>query len=192
MTNFYFSIDTTGLDPATSKIITIQYQELDRSTGKAVGPLVILKEWESSEADIIQFFSRTAFLDPYPFSFVPVGYRLHFAHHFLLERSKALGLPPVELLSRPFIDLAPLGILMNKGEFKGSSLSTITRGESQASHIPAWYQHQAYVQITHHIHAEAKRFIQLNEWLYEKMPLFLDAFKKENEKKSLSSGKQTP
>ena len=42
--NYYLDIETTGLDPLHSKIITIQYMELERNTGKPVGPLKILKE----------------------------------------------------------------------------------------------------------------------------------------------------
>jgi len=36
MTNFYLDIETTGLNPRKDKIITIQYQELDRSTGEPI------------------------------------------------------------------------------------------------------------------------------------------------------------
>ena len=43
--NYYLDIETTGLDPLQDKIITIQYMELERNTGKPVGPLKILKEW---------------------------------------------------------------------------------------------------------------------------------------------------
>jgi len=54
--NYYLDIETTGLDPLHSKIITIQYMELDRNTGKPVGPLKILKEWESDEKTILKRF----------------------------------------------------------------------------------------------------------------------------------------
>ncbi|KKK91948.1 hypothetical protein LCGC14_2707790, partial [marine sediment metagenome] len=37
MVNYYLDIETTGLDPKTNKIITIQYQRLDSQTGEAVG-----------------------------------------------------------------------------------------------------------------------------------------------------------
>jgi len=42
--NYYLDIETTGLDPLHSKIITIQYMELERNTGKPGGPLKRLKE----------------------------------------------------------------------------------------------------------------------------------------------------
>jgi len=44
MGQFYLDIETTGLDPLKDKILTMQYQELDRNTGEAKGELVILKE----------------------------------------------------------------------------------------------------------------------------------------------------
>ena len=43
MNCYYLDIETTGLDPLQSKIITIQYMELERNTAKPVGPLNILK-----------------------------------------------------------------------------------------------------------------------------------------------------
>ena len=39
MVNFYFDIETTGLNPKKDKILTIQYQELDRNTGEPKGEL---------------------------------------------------------------------------------------------------------------------------------------------------------
>jgi len=53
---YYLDIETTGLDELHNKIITIQYMELERNTGKPVGPLKILKEWESDEKTILKRF----------------------------------------------------------------------------------------------------------------------------------------
>ena len=73
MGTFYLDVETTGLDPAKDRIITIQFQELDRYTGEAVGELVILKEWESSEKEILkEFIEKSGILDSYDFSFVPI------------------------------------------------------------------------------------------------------------------------
>ena len=78
MGNYYLDIETTGLDPEKDKILTIQYQELDRNKGEAVGELVVLKEWESSEKEILRkFLFETYILDEYPFSFIPTGYNLN-------------------------------------------------------------------------------------------------------------------
>ena len=46
---YYLDIETTGLDEVQNKITTIQYVELERGTGKQLGELTILKEWELGE-----------------------------------------------------------------------------------------------------------------------------------------------
>ena len=106
MGNFYLDIETTGLDPEKDKILTIQYQELERSTGEAKGELIILKEWESSEKEIIQkFIADTEILGSYAFSFIPVGYNLTFEHNFFKKRLATYGLSVVDILNNPSIDL---------------------------------------------------------------------------------------
>mgnify|MGYP001161100666 CR=1 FL=1 len=181
MGNFYFDIETTGLDPKKDKILTIQYQELNRNTGEPIGELKILKEWESSEKEIIsQFLTNTNVLDNYAFSFVPVGYNLNFEHNFLRERTKINGLQIVDILNKPFIDLRVIGILMNKGEFKGSGLDKLTGKEGEGSNIPIWYNNHEYEKIIEYITQEAREFIKFNVWLYKKLPFLLSQFKEES------------
>ena len=40
MGTYYLDIETSGLDERASKIITVQYQALDRNSGAPAGPLV--------------------------------------------------------------------------------------------------------------------------------------------------------
>ncbi|MFA4907082.1 MAG: ribonuclease H-like domain-containing protein [archaeon] len=181
MGNYYFDIETTGLEAKKNKIITIQYQELDRTTAKAIGPLVILKEWESSEREILQdFIEGTNILDPYPFTFVPIGYNLNFEHNFLKERTALHGFVPIDILNNPSIDLRPLGILMSRGEFRGSGLDKITAKPADGRNVPVWYENKEYSKIVSYIEEEARAFIQLAEWLYREMPEFLERFKRES------------
>ena len=180
MGNFYLDIETSGLDPKRDKIITIQYQELHRSTGEAIGPLIILKEWESSERDIIEKFSQESRItDDYPFTFVPIGYNLGFEHNFLKERTAIHSLNPIDVLNKPFIDLRAVGVIMNKGEFKGSGLDKITGKPTGGGQIPVWYKNREYGKIVEYIEIEAREFIKLNTWLYKELPDFLERFKKE-------------
>lgn len=178
MTSFYLDIETMGLDPATDKIITIQFQELDRYTGEAIGELIILKEWESSEKQIIkEFIEKSSMLDDYDFSFVPVGYNLNFEHNFLKMRSEINNLPSLDILSIPFIDLRAIGILMNDGQFKGSGLGDLTGKKGEGSQIPIFYQNKEYDKIIDYIKNETEEFIKFNKWLYKKMPALLPEFK---------------
>ena len=179
MGTFYLDIETTGLDPSKDKIITIQFQELERSTGRAIGELIILKEWESSEKQILEeFISKSRILDQYPFSFVAVGFNLGFEHNFLKKRTEINGLHPVDILNKPFLDLRAIGILMNKGEFKGSGLSDITGKKGKGMQVPIWYIQKEYGQIGEYIKNETEEFIKFVMWLYKEMPELREKFKK--------------
>ena len=180
MGQFYLDIETTGLDPLKDKILTIQYQELDRNTGEPKGELVILKEWESSEEEIIrQFIRNTNVNDDYPFSFIAVGYNLTFEHNFLKQRARIHHLEEIDILNKPFVDLRAIGILMNNGEFKGSGLDKITGKEGTGKNVPMWYNNGEYELIIRYIQTETNEFIKFNKWLYKKMPEMLIEFKKD-------------
>ena len=162
-------------------VITIQYQELDRNTGEAIGELIILKEWESSEKDIIkQFVIGGKILDPYAFSFVPIGYNLTFEHNFLKRRAQIHNLTEIDILNHPFIDLRAIGVLMNFGEFKGSGLDKITGKKSNGMNIPIWYANGDYEKIVEYIKNETEEFIKFNMWLYKEMPKIHKIFKEEH------------
>ncbi len=46
MPEYYFDIETTGLNPESAKIITFQFQELSQVSGIPATKLVIAKEWD--------------------------------------------------------------------------------------------------------------------------------------------------
>jgi DNA polymerase III alpha subunit (gram-positive type) len=180
MPNYYLDIETTGLNPEKDQILTIQYQKLDRNTGRAIENLTILKAWESSEKEIIkQFLENTEILEDYAFSFIPVGYNLSFEHNFLKKRAEIYCLPQVDILNNPFIDLRAVGILMNEGEFKGSGLDKLTGKEGTGRLVPIWFENTEYDKIIKYIELEAKEFIRFNSWLYNRMPNLLKLFKAE-------------
>lgn len=180
MPSYYFDIETTGLDPRSDRIITIQYQKLDIETGKPIGELVILKEWETSEKDIIKrFILDTGILEENPFSFVPIGYNLRFEHNFIKARAKTHELIEIDILDKPFIDLRAIGILMNKGMFKGSGLDKFTGKKNTGGNIPLWYANQEYSKIIEYIVDEAQEFIKFNSWLYKELPKLYGKFMEE-------------
>ena len=101
MGNYYLDIETTGLDEVENKITTIQYVELERGTGKQLGELTILKEWELGEEGMLRkFIEDSPILSKYDFGFVPVGYNLGFEHKFILEKTSKYNLFPISVLSR--------------------------------------------------------------------------------------------
>ena len=181
MPSYYLDIETTGLNPSVDKIITIQYQELDRKTGKPVGNLIILKEWELGEKAMLRkFVIDSKILNPYAFSFIPVGYNLTFEHNFLKRRAQIHDMAEIDILNHPFIDLRAIGVLMNFGEFKGSGLDKMTGKKSSGMNVPIWYSQKEYQKIIDYVENETEEFIKFNVWLYKEMPKLHQIFKKEH------------
>lgn len=181
MSNYYLDIETTGPNPKVDKIVTIQFVELERNTAVQKGNLRILKEWESNERDVLlSFISESKITDRYAFTFVPVGYNLGFEHKFIIERCRLNGLMPIGILNRPCIDLRPLGVLMNRGEFKDSGLDKITGKPHNGAIVPRWYMEKKWHEIEEYVTTEAEEFIKLCAWLYKELPLMLYRFKSEN------------
>lgn len=172
MTSFYLDIETTGLDPVTSKLITIQYVELERGTGKQIGELKILKEWEMSIPEMLITFAKDVCIyDSYPFAFIPVGYNLDFESRFIKYFSTKYYLQEIDISLRPKIDLFGLGVLMNQGEFKGARLDSFTTKQAPGKMIPVWYNELRYDLIEDYIIKETKGFVEWYERLHIELPL---------------------
>ena len=115
---------------------------------KELGELNILKEWESSEKEILaEFADKVTLTDPYPFTFILIGYYLGFEHKFLSYRSDFHKIFPIEITTRPHIDLHQLAILLNGGEFKGTKLNDMTNKPSDGRSIPTWYENKEFGKI---------------------------------------------
>ena len=171
--NYYLDIETTGLDPLHNKIITIQYMELDRNTAKPIGPLKILKEWESDEKTILKKFIEE-FRPKDRWAFVPIGYGLSFEHKFFWPRCISNGLEPINILGGPFLDLMTVAVLMNKGEFKGASLHKMTKKPHSGAIVVQWYDEKKYAEIESYIKTEADEFSNFCVRLYKEMPPLLE------------------
>ena len=174
--NYYLDIETTGLDPLHSKIITIQYMALDAETGKPAGQLKILKEWESDEKTILKRFIED-FRPEYKWAFVPIGYGLSFEHKFFWQRCISNGLKPIGILTRPFLDLMTVAVLMNGGRFKGAALDDMTSKPHDGSVIPGYYKEKKYAEIERYIKEETDGFTEFCSRIYEELPNLLGKFK---------------
>lgn len=177
--NTYFDIETTGLNPQTDKILTIQFQQLDAFTYQPIGKIVILKEWELGEKQLLEEFIKYSGVLKGGFAFVPVGYNLGFEHNFILAACKRHGLPEVDVLSCPHLDLKPCGVLMNGGRFKGCGLDKLTRKEHDGAYVPDMYAKKDYTAIMDYITQETMAFNEFLLFLLKHMPKLLIEFHKE-------------
>jgi uncharacterized protein YprB with RNaseH-like and TPR domain len=87
---YYFDIETTGLNPAESKIVSIQFWHLSYTTGTPFvdAKLEILKEWESDERTILEKFIKLFIEGKDRSFFIPVGNNLDFDLPFVEYRVK--------------------------------------------------------------------------------------------------------
>lgn len=167
--------------PGSAAGLTIQFQPLDRSTGRPIGDLRILEAWESSEKQVLeQFIAECRIFDPYPFAFIPVGFNLMFEHNFLKARRVVHGLPEIDILARPFIDLKAVGVLKRHGEFKGTSLDALTGKHGTGSGIAGWYAACDFSSIVEYIEQEAREFVQFHVWLCERLPQVWEQWRKQS------------
>lgn len=176
MPEYYLDMETTGLDPKDDQIITIQYQRLGMISGREEGPLNILRSWDSSEKDIIERF-LPQFTGGGPFSFVTIGLNIPFMYSFLVERARIHGLDspdPLYILGRkPYLDLKPFLVVMNKGSFKGASLDRFADLSFTGDMIPKMFYSQEFNRIEECIKEEAREFQKLYRHLKERAPSLL-------------------
>ena len=152
--------------------------KLDALTSKPLEELTILKEWESSEKEmILEFIKRSKITSENVFSFVPVGYNLGFEHNFFIERCRVHNIESIDILNRPFIDLRSCGVIMNNGAFIGSGLDKLTGKPHDGRLIPMWYSNSEYGKILDYVRNEAEEFGKFCSWLYKELPPLLAKFK---------------
>ncbi len=157
MTEYYFDVETLGTDPQQDKIITIQYQKLE--DGQPVEDIVILKEWESSEGDIVKEILDMQLLEP-GWDFVPIGNRLRFDLIFVIEKATQYGLldwKPGDVkyyfFNKPTLDLAPILVMMNDLKFLGSGIDNFTM-KQKGSIVPVHYNNGEFDEIVKYIEIE--------------------------------------
>lgn len=174
MPAYYLSIEgiKTGekSDPATDRLVTIQYQKIDLTTGETLDVPVILREWESSEKEIVTTIYNQFFRPGTPVTqFIPVGLNLDYTYEMLVARFRKYGLAPptsYELYyQRPRFDLRPIIILLNNGRFAGANLDAFSLKKGEDRHMEKWYDKKEFGRIEHYIREEATRFLKVLQYL---------------------------
>ena len=180
MVQYYFDIETTGIDPRKDKIITIQWQRLNESSGDPVGELQILKEWETSERDILATFLPQIQCENC-WDFVPIGKNLLFDFNFLDKRAGKHGLNGFDLAccySRPHLDLKHVLVLINQGKFRGYDKVLDVGGHPVINEsIPQLYERGMHQDIIEYIRRETGIFLRGLKILKREMPALLVHFK---------------
>ena len=197
MPRYYLDIETAPLkwnpempndisivsDPTKNKIITIQYQRIDFCSWKPTDELTILKEWESSEEDIVMKFSKEflPFDDVHKnldvWAFVPVGLNLNFEwQHLTPKLEKYCGIK-FDPLNKPVIDLKDTLILINSGAFTG--YSKLLGKNGRASNMAKWYHTKDYISILDYIIEEAEAFHDVHQIIGHNLPLLKQIIEQE-------------
>jgi len=173
LVEYYFDTETTGVDPNKDKIITIQWQRVNGFTGEPIGELQILKEWESSEKEILKEFLPN--IRCKPFDFILVGKNLLFDFSFIGERLKHHNLGEFDLrcaYERVSLDVKHVLVLINKGNFLGYDKVLDKDGtlDKQSKLIPQFYKEGKYPRIIEYIEEETKFFLKAYQTLKRGMP----------------------
>jgi hypothetical protein len=171
LTEYYFDMETTGIDFDKDEIITIQWQELDRFTGEPIGELNILKRWESSEEEIIKTFHPN--LTCYHWDFAFIGKNLFFDFCMLNERLKHFNLSEIDLrclYERVILDIKPILVIMNSGDFIGYNKVLPKTNPVTNDQIPRLYKEGNFPQIVQYIKDETKDFVKAYQIFKREIP----------------------
>ena len=170
MAEYYFDTETTGRNFDKDEIITIQWQELGFA-GEPVGELKILKRWESSEKEILENFLPK--LTCYHWDFVFIGKNLLFDFNMLHQRMKHYNLGEIDLRcydKRVTLDIAPLLVLMNRGNFRDYDKIIPKTNPLENKDIPKLFREGKYPEIIQYINDETKDFVKAYQILKRELP----------------------
>jgi len=169
---YYFDTETTGLSPQKDKIITIQWQRINGFTGEPIGELQMLKEWESSEKEILKGFLPNLMCEK-PFDFIMVGKNLMFDFTFLSNKLEKYGLGKLDLnycYERVTLDIKPILVMVNKGNFIGYDKVLDKTGDLAKVKVYQLYKEGKYPEIIKYVEKETKVFLKAYQTLKREMP----------------------
>ena len=171
MPQYYFDIETTGLNPNKDKIITFQYQEVSSVSGIPLTKLVVAKEWDDgcSESMILEWLKHLMIDSPWR-RFIPVGNNLLFDLTFIAARMQTHFHADFSrwLINRPFIDIKHVLIMINGGHFR--NYSRMIGKTDFGSNVPIWYQKNQYEKIIDYVQIEAEAFVRTYSILKRNLP----------------------
>src|SRR5438034_638966 len=118
------------------------------------------------EKQVIQMALDKGVLEP-TWDFVPVGNRLRFDLTFLIERATKWKLIEWDLarlkyywFTKPYVDLGPILVMLNRGSLSGSSLHNFSDKESGAR-VPRMYLAGRYSDIIDYVTRERNAAVDL-------------------------------
>jgi hypothetical protein len=156
------------------KIVTIQYRMLRGRTAEAMGDLVILKEWEKSERDIVAEFSGIL-VEGDKWRFVPVGFNLDFDLGLFMRRANLYGYNYTPWFIHnvvPKKDLQDICLGMNDFEFGKAGLEKFTEKSTSGRMVPVWYADKEYDRVVHYVEEEAAALLSFYRALKTELPKF--------------------
>lgn len=168
---YYFDTETTGFDFEKDKIITIQWQRLDGFTGEPIGELNILKEWKSSEKEILKTFVPNLLCRL--FDFILVGKNLLFDFCILSQKMKQYKFPEFDLrcvYQRVSLDIKPILVMMNNGDFNGYDKIIPKTNLTKNDKIPKLYEKKKFPEILQYIKDETEDFLKAYQMLKKEIP----------------------
>ncbi|MFH0748319.1 MAG: hypothetical protein V1915_00110 [Candidatus Bathyarchaeota archaeon] len=171
MTEYYFDMETTGIDFDKDEILTIHYQRLNGFTGEPMGKLEILKSWESSEKEVLETCAPN--LSCRPFDFIFIGKNLLFDFCMLSHRMKHHSLGEIDLrciYNRVSLDIKPILAIMNNGNFVGYDKVLPKTNPVRNEEVPQFLREGKYPQIIQYINDEAEDFTKAYHVFKRELP----------------------
>jgi len=167
MSLYYFDIETTGIEPGINMVVTIQYARLTKDFEPAMD-LEVLGVWEfKSERELIKKFLEDSKFFEDNFAFVPVGVNLIYDILFIYTRAKHYKLvnkPFIDILrSKPFIDLKPILVIINRGEFREFTkfVGRYKQTEIRGNDVPTLYARKDYDSIVKYVKDEYQAVLEV-------------------------------